>query len=113
MAVGGERAHAERVGKSQCLAVVAFGVLRAAGQRNVTGEVEGVALAGAGPEPTGERQGLSGVFSRLVDPPGREGGRPRTAIGMGGPVRLISSSICASEAPSAGTGRLSDIGTGG
>ena len=57
--------------------VVAFGVLSAARRRDVTGEAEGVALAGSGPQPTGERQRLFGETSGLIDPPGPEIGRPR------------------------------------
>jgi hypothetical protein len=34
-------------------------------------------LASASPQPAGERQRLSGVAGGLVDPPGREVGRPR------------------------------------
>ncbi len=77
VAVGDEGAHAELVGEGQRLAVVPFSVLGAAGRRDVTGEAEGVGLAGPSPQPAGERQGLSGVAGGLVDPPGREGGHPR------------------------------------
>ena len=77
MAVGDERAHAELAGEGQRLAVVAFGVLGAACRRDVTGEAEGVGLACPSPQPTGERQCLSGVAGGLVDPPGGEVGRPR------------------------------------
>ncbi len=34
-------------------------------------------LASSSPQPAGERQRLSGVAASLVDPPGREAGRPR------------------------------------
>ena len=36
-----------------------------------------MALAGSGPQPTGERQRLFGETSGLIDPPGPEIGRPR------------------------------------
>ena len=77
VAVGDEGAHAELGGEGQGLAVVAFSVLGAAGRRDVTGEAEGVGLAGPSPQPAGERQGLAGVAPGLVDPPGREAGHPR------------------------------------
>ena len=77
MAVGDERAHAERLGKRQRLAVVTFRVLGGACRRDVTGEAEGVGLASPSPQPASERQCLSGVAPGLVDPPGREVGHPR------------------------------------
>jgi hypothetical protein len=74
-AVSDDGAHAELAGEGQRLAVVAFGVLGAACRCDVTGEAEGVGLPS--PQPAGERQRLSGVAGGLVDPPGREVGRPR------------------------------------
>jgi hypothetical protein len=77
VAVGDEGAHAELVGEGQRVTVVTFSVLGAAGRRDVTDEVEGVGLAGPSPQPAAELQGLSGVVGGLVEPPGREVGRPR------------------------------------
>jgi hypothetical protein len=62
-----ERTHAAGFGERQRLAVVAFSILDAACRGDVTGEVEGVSLASPGPQPPGERQGLSGVVGRLLD----------------------------------------------
>jgi len=45
-----------------------------------------VCLAGPGPQPTGERQGLSDVARGLVDPSGREIGRSRTQKNQRRPV---------------------------
>src|SRR3989442_13943252 len=77
VAVGDERAHAELAGERQRLAVVVFSVLGIAGRCDVTGKVKSVGLASPSPQPAGERQGLSGVAGGLIDPPGREVGRPR------------------------------------
>jgi hypothetical protein len=77
VAVGDEGAHAELAGERQRLAVVGFSVLRAGRQRDVTGEAEGVGLAGPSPQPAAERQCLSGVAGGLVELPGREVSNPR------------------------------------
>ena len=77
VAEGDERAHAERVGERQRLAVVACSFVGAARRRDVTGEAEGVGLACPCPQSAGELQRLSGVGGGLVDPPGRMAGRPR------------------------------------
>ena len=70
--MGDERAHVERVGERQRLAVIGFSVFGAACRGDVTGEAEGVDLASPGPQPAGERQSRSGVVGGLVDPPGPE-----------------------------------------
>src|SRR5262245_20981814 len=54
VAVGDEGAHGEVTSECQCLAVVDFRVLGAAGQRDVAGEAEGVGLAGSSPQPASE-----------------------------------------------------------
>jgi hypothetical protein len=67
VAVGNERSHAAAPGQHQSVAVVAFGVLIAACQRNVTGKAQGVGLLAHLKRRLGAR--LSGVACRLVDPP--------------------------------------------
>ncbi len=74
VAVGDEGAHAEFAAECQRLAVVAFSVLGAPGQRNVTDEAKRMGLAASSTKPAGERQRLSRVAGSLVDPPGTEAG---------------------------------------
>jgi len=69
VAVGNERTHAAGLGERQRLAVVAFGVLAAGYGGDVTVEAEGMGFVSPSPQPAGERQGLSGVGGRLIDPP--------------------------------------------
>jgi hypothetical protein len=52
VAVGNERSHAAAPGQHQSVAVVAFGVLIAACQRNVTGKAQGVGLLAPSPQTT-------------------------------------------------------------
>src|SRR5262249_58220519 len=61
----------------QRVEIVAGSILDATDSRDVTGEAEGMGLACPSAQPAGERQCLSGVAGRLVDPAGREVGRPR------------------------------------
>jgi len=77
VAVGDEVTRAELGAERQALAVVPFGILGAARGRDITGEAEGVGLAGPSSQPAGERQGLFSVASGLADPPGPEAGHPR------------------------------------
>jgi len=67
--VGNERTHAARLGEHQRLAKAAFNVLVAACRRDVAAEAEGVPFRSSSPQPLSERQGLSGVIGRLIDPP--------------------------------------------
>src|SRR5881296_3628103 len=76
VAVGHEGAHTELIGECQGLTVVIESVLGAGRQRDVAGQAERVGLACARPEALSEHQGLAGMPGGLVDPPGREVGRP-------------------------------------
>src|SRR5262249_26560352 len=94
VAVGHEGAHAEFAGDRQGRGIVVFGVLGAGRQRDVTGEAEGVRLGPSSPYPAGERQGLAGVAGGLVDPPGREAGRPRAQKDETGSDVILTTAEC-------------------
>src|SRR5262249_48921523 len=74
------RAHAAGLGERQRLTVQNFSILGAGCDGDVTVEAEGMGLASPGSEPAREREGLSGVATRLVDPPDSETGHPRTKV---------------------------------
>src|SRR5260370_38127180 len=76
VAVGDERAHAERVGERQRLAVVACSFVGAARRRDVTGEAEGVGLACPCPQAAGEPTPLSAGGRATSDHPDRLARRP-------------------------------------
>jgi len=75
--MGDERAHAAGHGERECLAIIGFGILSAAGRDDVTGEAEGVGFAAPGLQPAGERQDLPGVAGCLVNLPCCEADCPR------------------------------------
>src|SRR5262249_62348281 len=87
----GKRAHAELGGPGERFAVVAFGILGAAGRCDVTGEAQGVGLASPSPQPAAERQGLSGVAPGLVNPPGQEIDHPRAQQNVRRPGVILAS----------------------
>jgi len=70
VAVGDKRTHAAGLGERQRLAVQTFSILGASCDGDVTVEAEGMGLASPGSESARERDGLSGVVCRLVDPTG-------------------------------------------
>ena len=70
VAVGNERSHTSRLGERKRLAVQTFSILGASCDGDVTVEAEGMGLASPGSESARERDGLSGVVCRLVDPTG-------------------------------------------
>src|SRR5262245_42864717 len=75
--MGDKRTHAARLSERQRLAVQTFSILGAGCDCDVTVEAEGMGLASPGSEPARDREGLSGVATRLVDPPDSETGHPR------------------------------------
>ena len=48
---------------------ISFSVIGAAHGGDITAETEGVGLVSPSPQSPGERQRLSGVVGRLIDPP--------------------------------------------
>src|SRR5262245_11199866 len=77
VAVSDKRTHAAGLGERQRLAVRTLSILGAGCDGDVTVEAEGTGLASPGSKPARECEGLSGVATRLVDPPDSETGHPR------------------------------------
>src|SRR5262245_33306835 len=76
MTPGCERVHAQLACERQRFAIGAFDLIRTSCRGDITREAERVSLTSPSPQTLSERECLSGVAFRIVDPPGRKVARP-------------------------------------